>query len=268
MLSGCPFCHHSESSPYRERQQLRKGSFGNILRCHECGTLYPQMRMDEKETKNSPLQTDQYNPDSLLLEDPRIEFSPNSWIVTFLNEVEKQGRSLDIGTWTGRNTYFFKALGFDSYGLEPQKKAAAFGRGKGLKVLRGSFPDNVPPKLLSHKYHLIAMFEMIYYLQDLKKSLLKVKQMLEDDGVLFILAHQGYSKYYDYDYQNSYFSRYGDYVQGIPTLSSLQYCLDKAGFKVIKSAGITEESVQKKLNCTTVTMESADRLFILAGKAC
>jgi len=183
-----------------------------------------------------------------------------------LKDVEKTGRSLDIGTWSGKYTYIFQALGFDSYGLEPQNQAGEFARSKGLKVIRGSFPDAIPQKLLRHKYHLIAMLEMIYYLHDLKKSLLRVRQLLEENGVLLIKAHQGDSKYYENN--NSYFSRYGDYVQGIPTLSSLQYCLDKSGFKVIKLGGLTEESVQKKLNCTTITMESADRLFILAGKAC
>src|SRR5438132_14219679 len=123
MHSGCPFCHHSESSPYRERQRMRGGGLCNILRCEECRLLYPQMRMDEKETKHHLSQSDfEYDPDLLLLDDPRVEFTDDNFVVNFLKDVEKTGRSLDIGTWNGRYTYIFQALGFDSYGLEPQKQ--------------------------------------------------------------------------------------------------------------------------------------------------
>ncbi|HEY3197862.1 MAG TPA: methyltransferase domain-containing protein [Nitrospirales bacterium] len=260
MLSGCPFCHHCQSSLYREKQQLRDGGFCNILSCNECHLLYPQMRMDEKEKKQYMKADVLYSPDSLLFHDPRVELSADFFAVTFLNDVEKQGRSLDIGTWSGTYTHIFKALGYDSYGLELQKQAVDFARSKGLQVLPGSFPDRIPQKLLRHKFRLIAMMEMIYYLHDLKKSLLKVKTMLEDNGVLVIKAHQGSSKFYDCN--QSCFNRYGDYVQGIPTLRSLQYCLEKSGFKVIKFTGATEDNL-----AWTGTIESADRLWMLAGKA-
>ena len=266
MLSGCPFCHHSVSSPYREKQAQREGGYCNILKCNECGLLYPQTRMDEKESKSYLAHSDaMYNPGLLVLEEPRGEFTDANFIVQLLADVEKTGRSLDIGTWSGKYTYIFQALGFDSYGLEPQKQAAEFARTKGLKVLHGSFPDHVPQKLLSHKYHLIAMLETIYYLKDVKKSLLKVKTLLNDNGVLLIQCHQGYSNYYDS--HHSYFTRYGDNVQGIPTLSSLRYCLDKSGFQIVKCAGGPQHSLPTQLNSTIVDMESADRLYIVARKA-
>jgi SAM-dependent methyltransferase len=266
MLSGCPFCHHTHCSTYREKQMLRGGGFCNILRCNECGILYPQARMDEKETKNYLSRSDcSYSPDLLVLEEPRTEFTNKNLIVQFLDDVAKTGRSLDIGTWSGKYTYIFQALGFDSYGLEPQKEAATFARNKGLKVLHGRFPNTIPSKLAKHKYRLIAMLEMLFYLHDLKNSLLKVKTLLDDQGVLLIQVHQGYSKYYDY--KNSYFSRYGDYVQGIPTLDSLRHCLDKSGFTIIKVTGATEDSLQQKLDFSPVTMETADRLYVLARKA-
>ena len=174
---------------------------------------------------------------------------------------------MDIGTWSGMYTYIFEALGFDFYGLEPRKPAVEFAQTKGVNVLHGSFPENIPPTLLNRKYHLIAMIEMIYYLHDLKQSLLQAREMREDNGVLLIKSHQGYSTYYDADYRHSYFNRYGDNVQGIPTLNSLQYWLGASGFKGIKIAASTDNRVLEKLNRTAVPMESADRFYILAGKA-
>jgi hypothetical protein len=267
MLSGCPFCHHSQSSLYREKQLQREGGYCNVLRCNECGLLYPETRMDEKEIKTYLGQSDDmYNPNLLILEEPRVEFTNDNFVVQFLDGIEKAGRSLDVGTWSGKHTYIFNALGYDSYGLEPQKQAADFARSKGLQVLHGSFPDHIPPKLLKHKYHLLTMLEMIFYLHDLKQSLLKVKKMLDDKGVFLIQAHQGYSKYYDPGYKNSYFGRYGDYVQGIPTLASLRYCLEKSGFKVFKFTGATENRLQEQFDFASGGLETADRLYVLARK--
>lgn len=128
--------------------------------------------------------------------------------------------------------------------------------------------------------------ECIYYLGDLKYSLHKINHMLSDDGFVLIKCHQGYSRYYD---DNSYFSRYGDSVQGIPSLSSLDYCLKKTGFEIVKTMGeccspdllppilrlhtfsLLRRGVAKlyqsiMLNLTLADIQRADRLVILAKK--
>ena len=103
------------------------------------------------------------------------------------------------------------------------------------------------------------MLDTMYYLHDLQKSFLKVRKMLRDDGVFVITCHQGYSPYYDENQGNSYFSRYGDYVQGIPTFSALQYCLERSGFRIMKTGGIEAGKI--------IPASGADLFCILSGKA-
>ena len=263
MLKGCPFCHHSDSVVYRTRQELRRGGSCNLLKCNECGLLYPQQRMDELETKEY-LFSLFTNQDDYQYDEPRVEITENRVPVKLISPIEKRGRSLDIGTFNGKYTYIWEALGFDSYGLEPQDKAAEFAKTRGLKVFCGSFPDAIPSELLEEKFSLISMLEMVCYIHDLKAGLLKAKELLDDDGLLLIQCHQGYSRYYDSN--NSYFSRYGDNVQGIPSLGSLLYCLSKSGFDVVKYAGFVDTDFEKKLHYKVLNMDNADRLVLLAKK--
>ena len=74
--------------------------------------------------------------------------------------------------------------------------------------------------------------------------------------------------------------RYGDYVQGIPTMNSLRYCLGRSGFeiggkimgathftftskknKILKAIGGVLSKIYDKLH-----VETADHLIILAKK--
>ncbi|MDP1768657.1 MAG: methyltransferase domain-containing protein [Nitrospirota bacterium] len=230
------------------------------MRCDDCGLLYSDQRLGVNES-NEYIAQHGVGADGVARSfgNPRVGFTEQNPLVRLLEGVERKGRALDIGTWCGRHTYLYEALGFDSYGLEAHQEAAAFARSKGLQVSHGAFPDDVPRKLLSGKYKLISMLDMLYYLHDLQKSFLKVRKMLKDDGVFVITCHQGYSSYYDESQGNSYFSRYGDYVQGIPTFNGLQYCLEKSGFKILKSGGIAFGTV--------VPAQGADLFCILSGKA-
>lgn len=262
MLVGCPFCHHAQATCYRENQPLRigRGECRTIMRCDDCGLLYPDRRLGFSESIEYIAQHN-LGPDGVkeTLQEPCVGFTGNNPVVRLLEDVEKKGRSLDIGTWCGRYTYLYQALGFDSYGLEPHKEAASFARSKGLQVSQGAFPDDAPRTVLSGKYKLISMIDMMYYLHDLKKSFLKVRKMLKDDGAFLIACHQGYSPYYDESQGHSYFSRYGDYVQGIPTLNALQCCLERSGFNILKTVGIATGKI--------VPAPGADFICILSSKA-
>jgi len=262
MLVGCPFCHHTHATCYREKQPLRvsKGEFRNIMKCDDCGLLYSDQRLGVNES-NEYIAQYGLGADGVARSfgNPRVGFAGNNPVVRLLEDVDKKGRSLDIGTWCGRHTYLYEALGFDSYGLEPHREAVAFACSNGLQVFPGAFPDDVPQKLLSSKYKLISMLDTMYYLHDLQKSFLKVRKMLKDDGVFVITCHQGYSPYYDESQGHSYFSRYGDYVQGIPTFSALQNCLERSGFAIMKTGGIEAGKI--------VPASGADLFCILSGKA-
>ena len=299
MLYNCPFCHHENAALYRSGQVLRDGRLRDIFECGECQALYPRPRMDENEIEefHSKLYiNEKYSLGDLAIiaRQKTLLFrkllSPKGSDLNIMalirSNMEPKGNALDIGAFTGRFVFILKFLGFNAYGLEKDKGAAMFAREKGLDVFFSSFPENISADLSQVKFSLITVMETIYYFSDLKKSLTKINEMLLPGGFILVKYHQGKSKYYKGD-KNSYFKRYGDNVQGIPTLTSVKYWLQKTGFevhynivgtsprsflldninvpsflkKILNNIGNLCSKIQDSLN-----MENADQLIVLARK--
>lgn len=286
MISNCPFCHHQNSRIFRKNQLTKSGSNRDIAICNECGLLYPDSRMELSEIQEY-LNNMDTNQAGFSFGDPignsngEIEY----WKFIMRWVRLRSGDALDIGTFNGRFCHILESLGFRAFGLEPQLEAVKYARKCGINVYPGSFPDEIPAELNQKCFVLITLMECVYYLGDLKHSLQIINQMLTDDGCVLIKCHQGYSRWYD---DNSYFSRYGDSVQGIPSLASLKHCLRKTGFEIVKIMGedssdllprplrwpsvpllqrvITKLYQLCMLNWTLMGIKRADRLIILAKK--
>lgn len=299
MLYDCPFCHHENATLYKNDQELRDGELSDIFRCSECQALYPFPRMDENEIEE--FHSKLYIKENYSQSEPTMAInqrnlfcrkliSPRGSDLNIMDliryNMEPKGNALDIGAFTGRFVYILKSLGFNAYGLEKDKGASAFATEKGLDVFLSSFPENISAELSQMRFALISVMETIYYFNDLKKSLTKINQMLLPGGFLLVKCHQGKSKYYKGD-KNSYFKRYGDNVQGIPTLTSMKYWLQKTGFEVhYNIVGTSPRSflldninvpsfLCKTLNkigniCSKIqdslNTENADQLIVLARK--
>ncbi len=286
MLHDCPFCNHQKARLHRSNEETGSASCRDIYECGECSLLYPHPRFSQNEIFEhlARLHTNKSG----------FEYAGGSFSAkrdagrwNFLKKFVPAGNrlALDIGAFDGSFCRILEALGFDACGLEPQENASSFARGKGLKVFSGSFPDRIPAELRSKRYALISVMEAIYYFVDLRESLGRIYEMLGDRGLLLIKCHQGNSMYYE---GHSYFSRYGDFVQGIPTRRALTYCLDATGFEVIKTRGVTDwdllpeylkaarfELLKKivlkfynsfMLNYSREAIDRADRLIFLALK--
>jgi len=286
MINGCPFCQHKINKIYRKSQLTICGNYRDIYLCNECGLLYSNHRMDLNEIQEymHNLHTNQAGfsfGDPICVSKGVIKY----WKFVMQWVSSGAGDALDIGTFYGSFCHTLELLGFRAYGLEPQIEAVKYARKHGINVYQGSFPDDIPVELNQKRFVLISLMESICYLRDLKYSLQRINHMLSDDGCVLIKCHQGYSRYYD---DNSYFSRYGDSVQGIPSLSSLGYCLKKTGFEIVKIMGdcspdllppllrlppvpLLQRVVTKlyqlfMLNWTLLGIQRADRLIILAKK--
>lgn len=299
MLYDCPFCHHEDATLYKNDQELRGGELSDIFRCSECQALYPFPRMDENEIEE--FHSKLYIKENYSQSEPTMAInqrnlfcrkliSPRGSDLNIMDlirkNIEPKGDALDIGAFTGRFVYILKLLGYNAYGLEKDKGASAFAVEKGLDVFLSSFPENISIELSRMRFTLISVMETIYYFSDLKKSLTRINQMLLPGGFLLVKCHQGKSKYYKGD-KNSYFKRYGDNVQGIPTLTSIKYWLQKTGFevhynivgtsprsflldninvpsflcKILSKIGNICSKIQDSLNT-----ENADQLIVLARK--
>lgn len=285
MHNNCPFCKDTDVYVYKNDQVTRGGEFRSIYKCRRCLALYPYPKMDKTESSEY-LSRFSTNQNEYVFTDPTGPVSDRDPIVRVLKKYTKQkGNALDIGTFEGRFCYILNSLGFKACGIEPQKNAVDFARKHALEVHLGSFPDAIPHELRQKKYDLISVMESIYYFDDIGNALRTMNSMLNDDGRLLIKSHQGYSRYYD---NNSYFSRYGDNVQCIPTIGSLRYYLRLAGFDIVKILGeipaellplgmgsiksiFLRKAVTKMYNIamlerTSIDVERADRIMVVAKK--
>ncbi|MDP3597509.1 MAG: hypothetical protein Q8S75_10995, partial [Nitrospirota bacterium] len=104
MLVGCPFCHHTQATCYREKQPLRvsNGESRNIMRCDDCGLLYSDQRLGVNES-NEYIAQHGVGADGVARSfgNPRVGFTEQNPLVRLLEGVERKGRALDIGTWCG-----------------------------------------------------------------------------------------------------------------------------------------------------------------------
>lgn len=276
MLDDCPFCHHKKATLYAKGHTLRAGGVRDVYVCDECGLLYPRPRMDDTESLD--YQTRLYTEHGKKkMRDPskvmeaqelrRWEVSRGNLVNIgdlVRNKMTARGDALDIGTFSGEFCYLLQSMGFMAYGLELCNDAARFAREKGLKVFTGVFPNRIPLELAEMKFSLISMIECMYYIVDLKRGLNKVYEMLEDNGFFLLKCHQGRSSYY-YDKKVSLFERYGDGVQGMPSLESLKYCLERSGFEILHMSGaMTRATAPVNLDRFINENRRLQKLFIFA----
>lgn len=248
MRSDCPFCHHQKASVYARNNALRSGGLRDVYICDDCRLLYPRPRMDRRESleymKDLYREYNNARPvDPLENRERRIH---RRWEVSrgvlpniaasMMKDIRPEGKALDIGTSTGRFCHILRSAGFEVYGLELCDDLARLARESGLNVHTGLFPDSMPHEFEDMRFSLISMMECMYYFIDLKEGLKKAYDMLEEGGYLLAKCHQGRSKYYR-DKKVSFFERYGDGIQCMPSVESIRYCFERSGFEIVRMRG-------------------------------
>ena len=265
MLEKCPFCHHTRAEIYRAGQELKSGGRRDVYACSECGTLYPRPRPDAAGAR------EHLSSAAPRYEDPSKAEGNDPLLGLLRKHAPRRGKALDIGASSGSFCRLLEGLGFEAHGLEPQEGARKIAAAAGLRVHAGSFPSEVPGELVGMRFALVSMLESIYYLVDLEEGLTRASDLLEDRGLLLVKCHQGRSGYYDGG--SSLFRRFGDHVQGIPTLQSLRHCLAKTGFEVVHlsgsgpaSDGLLGRLLSRVRDSLFLDLDKADRLVVLAAK--
>jgi len=228
--NGCTFCDLA-GELYAKSHKLRNGGFQDIYQCKECKSFYPQKRKSFNEIPNY-LSTQNTNKDEFRSLDKHREVQKNNYVIRALkHHIKAKGTALDVGAYIGGFVDNLKSIGFDAYGIEPQNNAVSYAQKEGLNVFSGMFPDDIPENIPKDGYLLISFLESIYYSTNLKKTFEKASQMLTEDGYLLIQNICGSSSHFD-DKSVSYFTRYDDYVQVIPTYESIQHWLIHSGFEI------------------------------------
>ncbi len=229
-LVGCTFCDLG-GKLYAKNHKLRDGGYQDIYHCKECKSFYPQARKRFTEIPDY-LSTQNTNKDEFQSSDKQTEIQKNNYLVRVLQRnIKAKGTALDVGAYIGGFVENLKSIGFTAYGIEPQNNAVSYAQKEGLNVFAGMFPNDIPDSVPKDGYVLISFLESIYYTTNLKETFKKASEMLSEDGYLLIQSICGSSFHYN-DKGISYFERYNDYVQVIPTYESVQYWLIHSGFEI------------------------------------
>ena len=106
---------------------------------------------------------------------------------------------LEIGCNAGFLLRRFKDQGFKTFGLEPGQKAAAFARqAHGLQVQCGMLEDF---QETGGKYDVILLIQTLEHFSDPLNSLLKIKSLLKEDGLLFVEVPNYYAPHGFYSFK-------------------------------------------------------------------
>jgi len=96
---------------------------------------------------------------------------------------DKQIKLLDVGCGIGFYVHAAKLLGFDSYGIDIDKKSIEIAKGIGLKV---ELSDILDLEFRNNYFDIIKMKQVLEHLPNPSHVLRKIYYLLKKDGVLII----------------------------------------------------------------------------------
>ena len=177
----CPLCSNEKKSLY-----LKEGDF-KIVKCNSCAFVYLDNIPDESEIYEEyyekPVRKDDYTKFSSI---PLLAdiYAINEQRLYYIRKFKLKGNILDIGCGTGLFLKTASHYGFNVYGIDVSQAAVKnakeeFGIDADKKLISQLDPDHM-------KFDVITMWHVLEHLIDPVGELLKVRELLKDEGVLFI----------------------------------------------------------------------------------
>jgi len=283
MISKCIYCQSDKTIKWviqKKSNQVKQ----KIVKCNNCNTIFPEKSMSEDESRiyihNELYDINKYNVNTF-----KEAVSKDYFVVKKIKEYFRNGENaLDVGGHIGGFIYNLQEIGYDTYGLDIYKNAVDFAIRMGQNMYQSQFIEDLPYSIESKSFSLITFMESLYYFKDPKTVLLKTKSLLNQNGLLVIQTINGDSKYFK---NHTFFSRYGDNVQFMPTFKSIKYWLEDLNFNVLEIIALPRFSINQLLKydksfksiirkCglflnhldykNRTPLESSDKLIIIARK--
>lgn len=105
----------------------------------------------------------------------------------YLDHIERalgrKGKMLDVGAATGYFMDIAKTRGWEVEGVEISEHAASIGRLKGLRIHTGIL-ENIA--LSANSFDVITLFDVLEHLREPRKTLLKAKNLLKNNGIIVV----------------------------------------------------------------------------------
>ncbi len=93
------------------------------------------------------------------------------------------GRILDVGCGNGDTLFFYRGLGWDAYGVDPDPEACAVCRTQGLKVVQGEIFDAGFP---AGFFDIVRMHHVLEHVRDPIGTLSEIRRVLKKNGLLIL----------------------------------------------------------------------------------
>lgn len=226
---NCNLCNSNEYKLFKEIDGYR------LVKCSNCGLVYLNPRPSQQEINEE--YSAEYHIERLLGQEPKTEKEIEQEINKNIGRAEEivkrfanKGKLLDIGCGAAFFIACLKRYGWDVTGIDISEWASKCAREKlGLNVFTGS----VGEIQLKERFDVITMYHNLEHLPDPVRTLKRVSEMLNKDGVLIIKGpnlasfdrvwHGENWRGYDLPFHLYHF-----------TPQTYQMILEKAGFSVQK----------------------------------
>ncbi len=236
-LIPCANCGSKENKLLTRIKVRKKADFIDqyckVVICANCGLVFLNPQYSEEDYFKF-YESIYFKPtsDDILFKNIKADNEKNkerNEIVNFLlkNINFKNKTMLDIGSGTGELLYFLKEKGVIGEGLEISDNAVNFSRNLGLLIHKGSIEKNN----INKKYDIAIAIALIEHVLDPIYSLKKMRELLKDNGYLYINTPDYMGMNLRRKGIKTFFKFVHTYYYTEITLSSL---MQKAGFKIIK----------------------------------
>ena len=161
-------------------QTITPHVFSNVVKCNNCGFVYlnPPIHSEYSSEKQH-----YDNPDTYISSNKDIVRKMFSKRIELISKFSRGDKLLDIGSGKGEFLDVAKYYGYDCLGIEPSNNLNIYSRiNYNVKVLTSAFLDIE----LNNYYDVITLNHVLEHISKPKLFIIKIKQLLKDDGCLFI----------------------------------------------------------------------------------
>jgi 2-polyprenyl-3-methyl-5-hydroxy-6-metoxy-1,4-benzoquinol methylase len=110
------------------------------------------------------------------------------------NVLPEDAFGLEVGSSYGWFLEIAKANGIDCIGIEPEHTIWNYANNKGLKVIKGFFPDDLP--IDNNQFDFIIFNDVFEHIPEVEMALQKCRELLKPNGILIINLPQSTGIFY------------------------------------------------------------------------
>lgn len=235
MTTSCKICGSSTVSAY--------GHFDEsiLYLCHNCSVVF---RLDEKEIEYFE---ENERSTEVWKEYERLYYKGRS--ITYSKILDQTGNGknkklLDVGSAMGWFMEMAASKGYSTWGIEPSKYVAPLGKARTNRPVDIAMVENIPHP--NNYFDVVSLFDVLEHTVDPEISLIEVKRVLNDDGILVLRVPDtdGLLPMFSYflyrvsirNYLNPLRLLYRFHLWGF-NKKSLHFLLNRVGFEILSEYG-------------------------------